>query len=515
MSLETESFSSTPFQVRGIGASSKLVLDASSLEFGTFRLGTTHIKKIMLKNEGILRCNFYIECNLQCFSVEPEKGVLDGEGSVEVTVLFSPNATSYFADTIIFCGSYGEGYKVSPVALAVLGYGSYPELNVLTNVVDFGTALFNLDNVGQILIENSGMAEAQVEFKCFHPGIKLDATSIAGNTTSYVNIVYHPTIIETLDIKVFIKSSDSRGDYLMVRLRGIVGIPKLVMEPSDIFENFDFGVCPTNQLHVKYFRMKNEGNIPLSFISELHTIYDRAIVNEEFLNTAYKQSDLPTINIEPTRGDLPVGEYLLLKISFVPSAIAEYSYMYHINYDFTKLEVELKGTGGQAIISAENHLQFIDFGTCRLDRVFKKQITLTNSGNLGVNYIMRPEPADKDWSIYDLDIENLNTRHQESRPTTAKYASKSLEILAPELELEMEPEMELVEPNWVKALAALGFRMPNPNAFSLPYHKSDMLVEFKPTMEKEVMLKLRIFVEGGFSEEFEVRGRAVCYNLVN
>jgi hypothetical protein len=94
--------------------------------------------------------------------------------------------------------------------------------------------------------------------------------------------------------------------------------------------------------------MKNEGNIPLSFISELLTNYDRPIVNAEFLNTAYKPSDLPVISIEPTRGDLPVGESILLKISFVPCAIAEYSYLYNINYDFKKLEVELKGTGGQA-----------------------------------------------------------------------------------------------------------------------------------------------------------------------
>jgi hypothetical protein len=321
MNLETESFDKNTIAIRGIGASSKLVLDANSLEFGTFRLGTNNMKRIRLKNEGILRCNYYIECNLQCFSVEPERGVLDGEGSVDVTINFNPTSSNFFSDTIMFCGTYGEGYKVPPAALLLKGSGSYPELNVLTHVVDFGTALFNLDNEGKILIENAGNAEAQVEFKCHHSGIKLEATSLAGNTTSYITIIYHPTIIETLDIKVFIKSSDSRGDYSMVHLRGIVGIPKLVMEPADIFENFDFGVCPTNQLHVRYFKMKNEGNIPLSFISELHTNYDRAVVNPEFLNTGYKAALLPVINIEPTRGDLPVGESVLLKISFVPSAI--------------------------------------------------------------------------------------------------------------------------------------------------------------------------------------------------
>jgi hypothetical protein len=186
--------------------------------------------------------------------------------------------------------------------------------------------------------------------------------------------------------------------------------------------------------------------------------------------------------------------------------VAEYSYIYNINYDFKKLAVELKGTGGQAIISAENHLQFIDFGTCRLDRVFKKQITLTNSGNLGVNFIMRPEPSNKDWSIYDFDIENLNQKHQESRPSSGAD-SKSVQNL--------DSTIESVEMPWVKALAAQGFRMPHPSSFSAPYRKTDMQIEFKPTVEKETIVKLRIFVEGGFSEEFEIRGRAVRYHKIN
>jgi hypothetical protein len=127
MNLETEGFDKNTFLVRGIGASSKLVLDVDRLEFGTFRLGTNNVKRMQLKNEGILCCNYYIECNLQCFSVEPERGVLDGEGTVDITINFCPTASNYFTDTILFCATYGEGYKVSPVPLYVKGAGSYPE----------------------------------------------------------------------------------------------------------------------------------------------------------------------------------------------------------------------------------------------------------------------------------------------------------------------------------------------------------------------------------------------------
>lgn len=495
-SLETEEFASSSIEVRGIGASSKIVLvdTQDEIDFGTLRPSTSVSKSVIFRNDGILNCNYFVESNLQYFLVQPERGILSGGGQVELKVTFEPRYSGALSDVIVIYGTFGEGYNVEPLYLKVRGTGNYPELNVITKEIDFGTALFNLDNIGQVQIENAGLADAQVDFRCYHRSITLSGTDrmIPANSSRYLDLIYHPTEVETLDIKVFVRSTDSRADYSMIHLKGIVGIPKLVFDPPGIFDNLDFGVCPTNQVHTKSFTMTNEGNIPLSFVSQLSMSFDRPIQNMDFGNTEYKAAQNPVVYVEPARGDLPVGESVTLKVQFVPSSIAEYSYSYTINYDFRKITTDITGTGGQAIISVEDHSQFVDFGTCRLGRVFKKQITLTNAGNLGVHYILRPEPFDKDWSVYDSEIDALNNRQIEWNKAEAKSTD---------------------DPLWKKYLSKYGFQLPEPISFSGPYKKSDIVLEFKPLAVQDVMTKLRLYVEGGYTKEFQIRGKAAIPQL--
>jgi hypothetical protein len=49
--------------------------------------------------------------------------------------------------------------------------GSYPDIAVNTKTVDFGVALYGLQNMRPIQIENKGAAEARILFQCHHAGI--------------------------------------------------------------------------------------------------------------------------------------------------------------------------------------------------------------------------------------------------------------------------------------------------------------------------------------------------------
>lgn len=231
--LKTEDIAEREITIHGTGASSRIaVLDSQVLDFGILRLGTMKSMTLKLKNHGILGCRYFLDCSHKFFSSEPERGVLDGEGVVDINVKFAPTSTGTQSGTIIISGAYGEGFKCEPVIIKIIGTGSYPELVVLTKAVDFGTALYNTPNTRQILVENTGAAEAQLMFNSHHRAVFLESGSnliVSPKSKRNINIVYHPTTIENLDIKVFLRSSDSRGDYFMIHLRGLVGMKVILI----------------------------------------------------------------------------------------------------------------------------------------------------------------------------------------------------------------------------------------------------------------------------------------------
>jgi hypothetical protein len=74
-----------------------------------------------------------------------------------------------------------------------------------------------------------------------------------------------PSSIEKLDTKIFIRSSDSRGDFFPVALKGLVGMPKLSITPKECAEQLDFGIVRSDTMQEKEIRVTNEGNIHLKF----------------------------------------------------------------------------------------------------------------------------------------------------------------------------------------------------------------------------------------------------------
>ncbi|KNC96380.1 uncharacterized protein SPPG_08279 [Spizellomyces punctatus DAOM BR117] len=504
--LRTEDFAEAPIIVHGVGASSRLTIDVEELDFGVIRVGTNKAFKLSLRNKGILPLKYFVECSNIQFAADPEQGLLDGDGRVDITVKFTPKTVGQLTAFLRILPHSAEGYNVEPLMVSLRGMGSYPELVVLTRTVDFGTALFMTRNVQPVKVQNKGAAEAHIVFSCHHPGISLDGgekgVTVGPHTVKDINIVYTPQVVEVLNVKAFLRSSDSRGDHFMLTLDGSVGVPKLTFEPTDILENLDFGVCAVNGIYKKTFKMANEGNISLPYALSLAHM---KTVQHDAEGHAMSKPNSPrrnVINIEPSSGILAVGEVIGVTITFIPDGLAEYEYNLNLNYEFRTSTAIVKGTGGRAVLKIDSPLRLIDFGICRLRRVFKKPLTISNTGNLGVEYHLRPEPTDGDWTVYK---DEFKRKSQLKSPQTVDVNEQpQADIVEDAVKTETEvPE----EPFWVSQLAALGFTLKNPNGYCKPYGKTDIIIQYSPSVESLVATRLRVY----FGEEFEdveICGRA-------
>ncbi|KAJ3150028.1 hypothetical protein HDU86_006752 [Geranomyces michiganensis] len=494
--LRTEEFAETQIVVHGTGASSRITVDVDQLDFGIIRVGTKKSFRLSVRNRGILPLKYFVECSNTQFSADPEQGLLEGAGAVDIVVKFVPKAVGQLNETLRILPHPQAGYSVDPIVLALKGMGSYPELVVLTKMVDFGTALFMTRNVQPVTVQNKGAAEAHIAFSCHHPGISLDdkesyEVTIGPHTTKDIHIVYVPQVVETLKTKAFLRSSDSRGDHFILALTGTVGVPKLAFDPPDILEQLDFGVCAVNGIYKKTFIMANEGNISLPYELSLENRLTTVHNSEGKAAVKPVASKPGIINVHPTSGALAVGTKVEITITFVPDALAEYECQMNLNYEFRSSSARITGVGGRAVLRIDSPLSLLDFGICRLHRIFRKPLTISNAGNLGVNYHLRPEPPNGDWGVY--------TRGQAG-------ASWDQPVAAP-------TEGESVPPEpWVGQLASKGFRLLNPDGYCKPHGKTDLIIEFSPSTELLVETRLRVYFGDQF-EDIEICGRAASPRL--
>ncbi|KAJ3215481.1 hypothetical protein HDU67_000339 [Dinochytrium kinnereticum] len=472
--LQTEDFAETPISIHGIGASSRLIPDKNELDFGVLRVGTQREYRLKLRNRGILQTRYFVECGNGQFAADPEQGLLEGDGIVEITVRFAPKNIGQVVSALKILPQSAESYKLDPIVIKLLGMGSYPELIVHTKLVDFGTALFGSPNYKPISVENKGSAEARVIFTCHHPAVRLEGGNngevlLPANSKQDLNIIYTPQVVEYLDVKVFVRSSDSRGDYFMIQIKGSVGVPKLTLDPPSILQDLDFGVCSVNSRQIKTFKMKNEGNISLTY----------RLAAEPYDSASASSLKKRVVDIEPAYGVLGVGDVQAVIITFAPEELEDYKYKLLMAYDFRSLTAIVRGIGGRAILRLESPLRIIDFGTCRLNRVFRKAITVSNAGNLGVDFHVRPEGTLKDWEI----TENTEIQNEGSEKNS-----------------------------WIKDLQLSGFRILNPDSHCKPYSQTNVIMEYEPQIEAMVSNRLRVHF-GADTEDIEVRGRAALPRL--
>ncbi|KAJ1562457.1 hypothetical protein HK405_011863, partial [Cladochytrium tenue] len=461
--LKTEDFAEAIVTLHGVGASTHLISETDSIDFGVLLVGTTESRKISIRNKGILRARYFVECRHVNFTADPEQGLIEGDGLLELSLTFSPRVVGVFASELQIVPTSAENYPLDPLVISIIGIGSYPELVVGTKFVDFGVALYGAPNVKPVRVENRGSAQAVVLFSCHHPSIKLEPERgktgeivLPAHTVRDLSLVFTPYVVEFIDLKVFIKSSDTRGDYHMIHIKGSVGVPKLVFEPPDITTELDFGVCALKSTQKKTFAVRNEGNIRLTFSMNVELL---SAVSSG-MSAAAKQF-IPresVISIDPPSGTLDVGEAGEVSIYFHPDVLATYHYRLILRYDYREIISSIKGVGGRAILQINSPVRTIDFGTCRMGSTFRKSLVVSNLGNLGVAYSVSPSEI----------VPEKGHRRVSAQGATVKLDKTS----------------------WVENLKQLGFSVLNPEAGEDP-----------------VSCHLKLMYDGE-CDDLELRGRA-------
>ncbi|KAI8927982.1 hypothetical protein BC831DRAFT_434564 [Entophlyctis helioformis] len=505
--LFTEDFAESAIQIHGTGASSRLMIDSTVLNFGTLRVGTPKVLKLALHNKGILPLKFFIESSHTQFHADPEQGALEADGRTELVVKFLPKAVGSLRANIKITSISDEGHQKMPITVLLSGTGSYPELVVLTRVVEFGTALFKNPNRRVIRVQNKGAAEAHVVFSCFHPDIALETGGRGGliiepRETKDLVIVYTPQIVERLDAKAFMRSSDARGDNFMITLKGTVGIPRLTITPFDALDSLDFGVMRLNKVYKKTFKISNDGNIFLNFKVQLETVSQNQVPVEVDIDNPVRrpvQNAPPPLTVEPHAGTLGVGEEATMVITFAPTMLVEYEYKITLVYDFQSFVGVIKGVGGRAMLKLDSPLKAVDFGVSRLNRTYVKIVSLSNRGNLGFRYHVRPEPEDGNWDVYDSELAQLAILESKSRPETGH--GLDLQPLAGGTISGLMGE----EPFWLEYLAKHGIRVLNADGYCPAHAKLNLIVEFEPKAAGSVLKPMRVYF-GDHFEAFDISG---------
>ncbi|ORZ31926.1 hypothetical protein BCR44DRAFT_1515800 [Catenaria anguillulae PL171] len=296
-----------------------VAVSAKSLQFGVLGVGKT--KSMQLQLEG---------------------------GTVDVKVSFNPRVSGPFAAKLEIRYFSTDGYFYPPISVPLRGSGGYPDLYVYTQEIDF------------------------VSLSSYHPSIFLNEADpiIPPQSQHHLHIVFRPTYVETLNSKLFVKSADSRSDVFLVKVRGRVGVSRLSVTPLDAFKNLDFGTCLAPGTFTRTFKLKNTGNIVLSF-------------NIKFTN---QSEEYNPYSVNMTSGRVEVDEEFELEVSFRPRHMRTYTCKLEIHYDHHILSTNLVGIGGQMLINLLPSAKVFDFGLCRLNKVMKKEIAIDNKGNYGMPF---------------------------------------------------------------------------------------------------------------------------------
>jgi hypothetical protein len=363
---------SLQFSVHAIASVAKVTASCSLLDFGVLAVGKTKKQRVSLCNSGGIPCKFTTNCNNPAYLCDPDQGVIDGGGLIHIDVVFCPENWGIFNSTLQVKYSSTDGYFYPKAYLGLKGSGGYPNLQVETKEIDFGTAILGNDNVQFIHVHNKGDADAQVSLSSYHPCIFLEAEDvvIAPKSLQNIAVIYRPSFVENLHSKLFLKSADSRSDVFLVKVKGKVGVSRLSISPFELFQNMDFGTCLVMGVYPKNLTVKNTGNILVSFSINL-----TLVGNEPNPFTAF-----------PISGSISEGEEIALEISFRPQKMMSYVCKLEIKYDHYKVSNEIRGTGGQMMISILPSPEKFDFGLCRMDRIMQKEVLIENKGNIGIGF---------------------------------------------------------------------------------------------------------------------------------
>jgi len=532
LNLYTENIGYSSLELIGISSASHLQCSETNINFSSNRIGKTSIKYIVLKNYSLMNLNFYVEIDDNIiFSVNEDQGTIGIGEERTLKIGFTPKELKPYKGKIRI-SSFIPGTTLMEYSYVYLsGKGNYPELTSDKEIVDFGITFLGYSNHAIINIQNHGEPNILLKFKCYHPRIRVDpgCEDENGYIVAYANsitpikLIYVPSFVETLNISAFLIVVDDEKENFTFRLKAVVGIPKFSIYPETIYDSLNFGTCLINKNSKRKFTIKNEGNTILKYKIKLNineikyaintTEDDREIeINDDFKNVFY---------VTNSSGKLKINEEKKIIVVFRPKDLYEYNYDLIFSLEYKDITIPLVGVGGRYDININIPSNVIDLGTCKIDQTFVYVLPISNNSNMGVNYHIRPEPPDGDYSIYTKEIQKLELQNKISSKEnhynfiTRNRPNSSFKLLEkpefvdhrPETAPSYSEENNILkrsyyekEKNWVYNLKSIGLNIINPDGYCDKMQNTDVIIQYTPFLAMPINANIRIYYGNEFKD---------------
>jgi hypothetical protein len=334
----------------GTGASADLVYD-DVIDFGNLKLETVGTQKMTLHNKGILPCS--IEMDI----VQTDNDFWFTEGDPYEFEDEVKNGTTLVKE--ISCqsrrkgGTSGHisikwrripGGKVEKATIPLKLLIGYPEFRIENPELDFKATFIGINKTLPIKITNNGNASCNWHIQQESTTISVNITAgiLEPGDSAILLVTYTPKEFEVLDLSVtFI--TDAGIERLICF--GEVGVPYLKID--DKFRNYDFGVITVGRSHHMYIPVTNTGKSPQDFETKWLSMSRDSV--------PCAMEDLEFYFVEPTRGVIPPGETVQIKVTVFAK---DYAVAYEASFCiFTFVgeqhPIHLKAVGGQAIINIQ------------------------------------------------------------------------------------------------------------------------------------------------------------------
>ena len=228
-------------------------LSEYTLDFGTLSYGEEITDTLSIYNLGndILQVS-NIETTLPEFSISMTNFSVEPNSSEELYITFSPTSAGSYEDILtIFCNDPEN----PEIEVALSGNYQYPEIDLSTTSIDFGTVILNSDVVDTLIIANTGNDILNVT------DITNSLSVFTINTTNFsvlpdefleVYVTFSPTENISYEDELIIHSNDPLTPVVTADLAGNSLYPICNTEPTNFyFGEVNIGESVTDTLFIQ------------------------------------------------------------------------------------------------------------------------------------------------------------------------------------------------------------------------------------------------------------------------
>jgi hypothetical protein len=251
----------------------------AELDFGTVPRGQAKRMQFHLVNDGELPAPFSIANSSRRFVAVPDHGEVASGERAAVEVSFEPFGVE--AETATLAIASPAGGPSPSLSVSLVGRGGVAEIEVLCDLLDFGSVLRGSDATVVLKVINNGAADG---IFCFGdlldrvPALSFpqrlsanDYFCVPPKSMFPLQIAFSPTSLAPLAEEMQISFLGSSKTFL-VRLVGSVGEPSISVSPEPVLVNMDFGLCAIGVPNALKVHFTNTGSIPLELEASLVTL---------------------------------------------------------------------------------------------------------------------------------------------------------------------------------------------------------------------------------------------------